>query len=160
MKTRLFPYTWKKPAAVVFFLSLISGLIVLFKEPSFSFLDFQVPALQFKTKWDESYSVFTWKKNNLIEEIVITLIIISGLISAFSREKEEDEYIRQLRFESLMYAVFLNYIFLFVSNWFFYDFDFMFIMSFNMFTILIFFIIRFNYVLYKNRKKLNREESN
>jgi len=77
---------------------------------------------------------------------------------AFSKEKTEDEFILRTRIDSLLWATYINYFILIFCFIFFFGFEFLYIMIFNMFTILIFFIFRFNYVLYKEAKNLNNEK--
>ena len=64
----------------------------------------------------------------------------------------EDEFIEKIRLESLVWSVYANYILLLLAMVFLYNFDFLWFMTFNMFTILIFFIIRFNWQILKLKK--------
>jgi uncharacterized membrane protein len=70
----------------------------------------------------------------------------------FSKEKNEDEFITNLRQSSLYWAVIVNYILLLFAFVFLYGIAFLNVMLYNMFTILIIFIVRFNYVLYRTSK--------
>jgi hypothetical protein len=47
--------------------------------------------------------------NNILNEILGVVIILSLLVVAFSKEKSEDEYISKIRLESLVWSVYLNY---------------------------------------------------
>lgn len=79
---------------------------------------------------------------------------IAGLlIIAFSREKQEDEYINSVRLESLQWAVLINYIFLIAATFLVEGLNFIDVMGYNMLTVLIIFIVRFHLVLGKNRVK-------
>ncbi len=75
------------------------------------------------------------------------LFIIGGLVVAFSGEKREDEYIMQLRLSSFQWAVFLNYTILLLAFILIFGTDFLSVLVYNMFTTLLFFIIRFHYLL-------------
>ena len=77
---------------------------------------------------------------------------------AFSKEKHEDEFVAKTRLESLVWAIYVNYAILTLCFLFFFNMEFLLVMIFNMFTVLIFFIIRFYYVLYKSNKSLSYEE--
>jgi hypothetical protein len=92
--------------------------------------------------------------NNLLNEITGLLIITSAFLVAFSKEKQEDEFISKIRLESLVWAVYLNYAILIIALLFIYDMSFMWVIIFNMFTILFFFIARFNWEVYKLKKSL------
>jgi len=77
---------------------------------------------------------------------------------AFSKEKVEDERIRQLRLESLLWAILINTVFLAFSIIFFYNDLFIWIIAYNITTPLILFIIKFNVVMYSERRKLKKED--
>lgn len=91
--------------------------------------------------------------NNLgfefLDEIISILIIVGGLLVGFSKEKIEDEFIHKLRHESLVWAIILNYIVLLLAVIFIYEGAFFSVLVYNMFTPLIFFIIRFNFLKLK-----------
>jgi FlaA1/EpsC-like NDP-sugar epimerase len=102
--------------------------------------------------------VFGFTKVNLTGTIVGILFLIGAIFVAFSKEKREDEYIAGIRLESLLWATYINYGVLLFCFIFFYSFEFLYVMIFNMFTILIFFIIRFYYMLYRSDKSLSHEK--
>lgn len=87
----------------------------------------------------------------LLGTIVLIGLLIGLLLVSFSMEKTEDEYIGRLRLESLQVAVIVNYILLILAALSFFGLDFLSVMIYNMFTILLIFIIRFNFLLYRNK---------
>lgn len=88
---------------------------------------------------------------NLGNTLIGVLNIAGGLIIAFSKEKEEDEYINQLRLSSFQWAVLINYTILLVVFLGVFGLDFLYVLVGNMFTVLALFIIRFHYLLYRIR---------
>ena len=76
----------------------------------------------------------------------------------FSKEKQEDEFIAEVRLNSLLWAVAVNYILLLLAFIFVYGTPFLQVMIYNMFTILVIFIARFHYILYKNCKTFSDEK--
>jgi hypothetical protein len=76
----------------------------------------------------------------------------------FSKEKREDEFIEKIRLSSLLWAVWVNYGLLTLGFLFFFNMAFIYVMVYNMFTVLIIFIVRFNYILYKNNKTVLDEK--
>lgn len=136
---------------IVLIPSSIIGLLITIYDYSPAPLDFKVPALFINELTGETIT-FGFVKNNLLNEIIGTLIIISSILVAFSKEKIEDEYLSKIRLESLAWAVYFNQALLLISMFFIYDLSFLWVMIFNMFTILWFFIIRFNWL----KGKLNR----
>ena len=77
---------------------------------------------------------------------------------AFSKEKQEDELIAKIRLDSLVWATYVNYAVLMFSMLFIYGMSFLWVMIFNMFTILLFFIFRFNWQVKKLNKTMSYEE--
>ena len=122
-----------------------------------AFLDRHVFALTSNEIFSKSHhpKIIT---NNILNEILGISIIISGLLVAFSKEQNEDEFISRIRLESLVWATFLNYGHVLFALIFFYDFSFLTFMIINMFTILLFFIIRFNWKIWKLQKTAINEE--
>lgn len=97
-------------------------------------------------------------ESNITPTIVGILFIWGAMFVGFSKEKKEDEFIAKIRLSSLLWAVWVNYILLFMSFLFVYGTAFLTIMMYNMFTVLIIFIVRFNYILYKNSKPVSDEK--
>jgi len=149
----LFPRKYKKIGWLILIPSIIIGLVthILGYEPDF--LDFKVPAVFFGDGL-----VFELFSTNILNEVFGILIIISSLLVGFSKEKLEDEYISKIRLESLVWAVYVNYGILLISFLFFFDEAFLEIMIFNMFTVLLFFIIRFHWQISKLKKSASYEE--
>jgi len=158
MKSKyLFPHRFKLPATLLLVPLAAFGLYLTATDYSPAWLDVKVPAVLFDQIFEDR-AWFKWSKNNILNEIVGILLIITSIIASFSRERVEDEYTAKLRLDSLAWAVYLNYAVLIVSFIFFYDFTFLWVMIFNIFTILWFFIIRFNWKLYLVRKALSDEK--
>ncbi|MCK0180631.1 hypothetical protein MWU50_15130 [Flavobacteriaceae bacterium S0862] len=88
--------------------------------------------------------------NSLVDEIIVLLIIFGGLIVGFSKEKIEDEFIFKLRNDSLVWAIIFNYLVLIITVLFVYGLSFFHVLVFNMFTPLLFFIVRFNFLKFKS----------
>ncbi len=152
MKTNyLFPYRFKKLGWVVFIPTLVISIIYLFFEHEIAFFDRQVPAF-FSDDFLEKSRFFALIENNVLDEILCFLLIVSGLLLSFSKEKTEDEMVRQIRLESLVWATYANYIVLLCCILFIYGTPFFTVMIYNMFTVLFFFIIRFHWMIYKASK--------
>ncbi len=147
-----------KPIGWILFIpSFILGSIIMF-------FDFGLSTLRTKTfvfyaentLTDITY--FGIAEVEIFHTIVAVVFIVSSLFIGFSKEKVEDEYIKSLRLTSLQWAVMVNYILLIVAFVFVYGMRFIDIMMINMYTVLVFYIARFNILLYVNSKKLKNEE--
>ena len=154
----LFPNKFKSIGWFTLIPSAIIGLSTLIYEYEPSFLDFNVPAIFVDELFSVNKKTFRMVTNNILNEILGVLIIISTFFVAFSKEKSEDEYISKIRFESLAWAVYFNYAILILTLLFIYDFAFLWVMVFNMFTVLLFFIVRFNWQISKLKKSASYEE--
>jgi hypothetical protein len=89
-----------------------------------------------------------------------TLMVLVGLfLIAFSKEKIEDEQIVQLRLDSLRWAIYLNYAILLFSLVFTYGGDSDHILLLNIWLPLLFFILRFQWVLYKQKRSAKSDEN-
>ena len=95
---------------------------------------------------------FSFSKTDISKTVVGVLFIVGGIFVGFSKEKKEDEFIEKIRLSSLLWAVWVNYGLLTFGFLFVFGMAFLNVMMYNMFTILIIFIARFNYILYKSNK--------
>lgn len=95
---------------------------------------------------------FRWIENGLLNEILIAITIISGIINSFSKEQVEDELINKLRVESLTLSLYINYGAILIANFMIYELTFIYVLVFNLFTILLFFNLLFKYKLYQHYK--------
>lgn len=159
MKTKfLFPNHLKQVGWIILIPSAILGVLLTFDVLGFEFLN---EAKMFAIYSDGLFvdsTVFGVVKNNLSDEILGILCIAGAILVAFSKEKHEDEFIAKIRMESLVWATYINYAILVFCMLFFYGSGFYYVMIFNMFTILLFFIVRFHYQLYRSKNSMSNEK--
>lgn len=140
MKTKwLFPHAYRLIGWFLFIPSAILGFISVTGEVEFSFLTLPIVADNF---------LGTEKLINLTNELAALGVIAGLLFIAFSREKVEDEMISQLRLEALQWSVFANYLILAVLIIAVHGTNFLMVMVYNMFTVLLVFIIRFRWLIF------------
>jgi len=158
MKTNyLFPNRFKKIGWFLFIPGIILGILYLIYQSDLSFFDIKIFAIAEDAIFKDA-NFFSISENNVLDEISGILLIIGALFIAFSKEKSEDEFISKIRLESLVWATYLNYAILILAIIFVYDIPFLWVLEFNMFTLLIFFLIRFNWALYKSKNQISDEE--
>jgi small-conductance mechanosensitive channel len=143
--TLLLPNTFKKIGWIILVPATILGIILA--------------ANGFESNWantkvfsvlHDSEHLFDIKSVNVTNTVIGCLFILGAMFVGFAREKREDEFIASLRLNALLWAVFVNYVLLLAAFLFVYDFAFLNVMLYNMFTVLILFIVRFNYLLFKH----------
>jgi hypothetical protein len=149
MESRLLlPNRYKRIGLFLLIPSLTLGILVRFFDFQFAFL-----TLHFGKTTIHGNNFNLTDSINLTDELALTGLIMSLLFIAFAREKTEDEYIAHTRLESLKWAVLINYMLLLIATWLVHGVAYIDVMMYNMLTVLIIFITRFNYVL-NNSKKL------
>lgn len=160
MKSKfLFPSRYKKLGWILLIPGILIGLPIEYSGWQPAFLDIKVPSLLISAIWSGSDSqLIRLEHNNVLNEILGLLVITGGLMVAFSEESDEDELISKMRLDCLVWAIFWNYGMLTLAFLFVYDIEFYRVMIFNMFTPLLLFVARFNWLLIKFRKSLKYEE--
>lgn len=146
----LLPNKFKLPGWLILIPSAILGVFVVIDKPLFS-----ITAPVFAIYSDQIFGkaeVFAFIRTDITISLVGILFTVGAMFVAFSKEKVEDEYIANIRQTSLLWAVFVNYALLLLELLFIYGTPFFSIMVYNMFTVLIIFIARFHFVLYRNYK--------
>ncbi|HET8884762.1 MAG TPA: LPXTG cell wall anchor domain-containing protein [Salinimicrobium sp.] len=158
MKTSyLLSTSFNKVGWILFIPGVILGIATMFTGFEPDWLNLKVFAIASNFFFSEQcYLCFV--ENEFTDEIAGLLIILGALFISFSKRKNEDEFISKLRLESLMWATYINYGILALAILLVYDMSFFYVMVFNMFTILIFFIIRFNWALAKANQTSSDEE--
>ena len=160
MKTRyLFPHRYKIFGWIIFGIGIVLGVVLSIND--FDYPDWNIkvfPLIAEKEGMFTRNEPLAWGNNNIADEAASILIIIGGILVAFCKLQNEDEYSSKIRMESLIWATYVNYFVLVLSIFFVFDMPFFLVMIYNMFTILIFFILRFHFVLYKSNKMLSHEE--
>ncbi len=100
---------------------------------------------------EPGFGLIRYGKSEIADELIGLLILIGAFLVAFSKEREEDEYFIKLRFDAMLFAIYVNVAIQFLAFIFLYDFVFLTFMMTNLFMVLLLYIIRFKYSLYKLR---------
>jgi small-conductance mechanosensitive channel len=158
MKTNfLLPHKYKKFGWVLLVPGLLLGIISLiipFESESLIMPMFAIADSGFM----EESIYFGITSSNISDEVIGLLIIIGSILVALTKQKEEDEFISRIRLESLVWSTYVNYIILILTILFVFGGAFYWVLVFNMFTILLFFIVRFNWMLHRANKSIKHEE--
>jgi len=158
MKSKLLlPNRFKIIGWSLFIPATIAGIIFTINEFQIKWLNTKIFAI-IQSDFLGKTKFFKIIEANITVTLIGIMFIIGAMLVGFSKEKREDEYIAELRLSSLLWAVWVNYALLLLSFIFVYGIDFLTVMMYNMFTVLLIFIVRFNYILYKNSKKAPDEK--
>lgn len=156
MKARfLFSHKCKKWGWIITMLTLALGIPFLFSRSNF-----EIPWLEMNVYHHQFLGPegWAWSPVNLTGTLAGSGLIIGLSLIAFSRLKEEDEFTSRIRLESLQWAVYVNYALLLLAFLLIYDITFLNVLVYNLFTILLIFIIRFHWILYQQKRLLKNEK--
>lgn len=166
MKTNyLFPHGYKRIGWIGLVPGVILGLIFVFSHLDWApdFFNLNVLSL-FPEKTglpglsnDKPFRLWEITTDNVLNELIGILFVVSALLVGFSREKNEDEYIAKIRLESLMWATYISYGIVLLALLFLYGLSFLYFMIINLFTLLIVFITCFHVRLFR-LKRQNHEK--
>ena len=87
------------------------------------------------------------------DELFVIGLLVGLLLAAFSRERDEDEYMTRLRYESLVWAVLADSLFVVIATLTVYGPDYVYVLLVQLFLQLILYIVRFRIVLRRVRKE-------
>lgn len=130
MKTLLFPHSFQRIGWIIFAISAAIGAYILFTDNTDSYL---------------------------LNNIAIIGTCIGAILATCSREEVEDEMTGQIRLNSLLTALYINYAILIVCSLLIYDLDFLSVMLYNMFTILLIFMVVFRWKIWRVKKATENE---
>jgi len=160
MKTSyLFPHRLKTISGILFVLSFIMFV-------SFYAFDqyghFEYKAKVFAIIGNDGFlgdnDFFGWIENSILDEILATFVIVSGIVFAFAKEKYEDEMVQSIRLHSLAWATIANYGILLLCYLFVYGLPFLNVLMGAMFSHLLIFIVLFRYKMYRFNTTRQDEE--
>ncbi|WP_400080687.1 hypothetical protein [Winogradskyella sp. R77965] len=144
----LLPNKYKIPGWLLLISGIIGGMFLIASDFESDILQVKVLALYDDNSFlsNQNGQFFKIIENSILDEIIALFIIIGGLLVSFSREKVEDEFIYKLRKDSFVWAMIFNYLILMLAIVFVYNLSFFNVLVYNMFTPLLFFIARFNFL--------------
>lgn len=154
MKTKwLFPHHYRLIGWLIFVPSALLGLAAFYEEFDLFDLLGRVSAGTHVNRTDDFFASL-FSNANFTDELAAVGVIAGLLFIAFSREKVEDEMIGQLRLEALQWSVYVNYLVLAIAIVSVYDGAFFNVMIYNMFTVLLVFIGRFRWLIFRSNHRM------
>jgi len=147
----LLPNKFKSSGWILLILGMVSSIYLFIGNYQYEPIKIKVISILNNFQFHSNdWSFMKIIETGIAGELTILAVIIGGLIVGFSKEKIEDEFIYKLRKDSLVWAFLINYSILIIAVLFIFDFTFLHVLVFNMFTPLIIFIIRFNFLKLKS----------
>lgn len=143
----LFPYRFQRIGWVLTLIALTLGLLELYGVVHLPHLLTWLPSPIGNTDLPDIVAGHQVRSNH---DLYAVLLICGGLLVACSREAREDEYIGQVRLESLLWAVYLYYGLLLISFLLVSGSAFLLVMMYALFAPLLIFLVRFRWILYRN----------
>lgn len=144
----LIAHHWKTLGWILAVPAFIGGIIYLASDNPEA-LTVTIPEWLTNFLWIESFMSDSKPQTiSLLDELICIALLVGLLLLAFSREKVEDEWIQQVRLESLQWAILVNTLLLIAFTVFTHGMPFLTVMVYNMFTPLLIFVARFYYVLH------------
>ncbi len=153
----LFPRQFRLVGWMLFLPGLLAALFVFISGYDGNTLVTTVPAMINEDLFGKPESMLLIE-NGIADELILIMLIAGGILAGFSKVKNEDELISKIRLESLVWAVYVNFGIVLFATLFVYGLYFFNVMLANMFTVLIFFLLRFHLMLYKLRNSISDEE--
>lgn len=161
MKTKfLFPNKFIKIGLILFSISILltsytnifGDINILTKVPVLYFYDSGV------FQKINIHSFMGFKHDDIQFELFVTLFVLGCVFAGFSKLKSEDEYTINLRLESLLWAMYVNFAVFLFSVLFVYGIVFVEIPFYSLLAFLVIYNMRFYYILYKSKKSISYEK--
>jgi len=156
MKNYLFPARFKHISGLIFYLTTLIGTVVYISDVNMDdLLVMRIPALINEPIFTDNMGM--WIENGIFDELITIVLIISGIIHSFSREKTEDEYISIIRLQALTWSIFVNYGLVLMATLLIFGMAYFHVMIIHLFSLIILFNLRFQYKL-RAYYKINSDE--
>jgi hypothetical protein len=142
----LIPGKYKVIGWIIFILSACLGIATLYWE-------YKIPGFALPVKNPELFADY-----NLTNEFALAGLLIGLMMISFAKEKMEDEYLTLIRLKCWQWSVLISFGVLFILNFVLYGTAFYSFLVYNMFTVPLIFIAKFNFSLYLLRREREEDE--
>ena len=150
MKTNyLFPHRYKWVSGVLFVIAFVLLTFLFVYTDYEDSPEFTVTVFAIADGFLDGNIFFKAVENSIIDEFLMLIVIVAGLVFAFSREKQEDEMVAAIRLNSLAWATIINYLIILFCYLFIYGTPFLNVLMGAMLSQLVIFIVLFRYKMYR-----------
>ena len=154
MKDYLFPHSYRRIGWWMITISVLLGVIELIK--SGDLLPGKAFAILSSNPFETS-SFATIVNTDWTIQIFVIFFSLGLLFIGFSRESVEDEYVAKIRFQALVWSLFVNTILVIITTLFVYGLAYIYVMYFYAFSLLLLFVCRYIYKIYQFNNSNNEE---
>lgn len=147
----LFPRKFKIPGLILLLIGITLGVVRFYfgiKPKLFDIKVFAIYSQYFETNYFKVIS------NHISEELTALFLITGLLLLCFSKEKNENESLNQLRLKSFVITFYVNTLFLLFSFTFIYGLIFINILVLNLISPFLIYLITFNWLKYKYTRSI------
>jgi len=159
-KTYLFPTYFKKIGWIIVLANLLFILICYTIKQDLE-LEFKTIALVANSNNNflgTDLTFFTIAKTNFMLTLFPVFMIVGFLFIAFSKEKDEDEYISKIREQSLVWSVLITSLILILSILFIYGWLALYIFWFDFLLFILVFVIKFRVEIFRFKRSIKKNE--
>ena len=148
----LFPNVFRKIGWSLFIPFLLWGTAYLFSDGTFIEIGGSHAIALFDGFSDTKFFCIT-NNDSWTDEIIVIFLTLSMLFIGFSREKDEDECIANIRMNALVWAIIVNSALLIIGTMLIFGAPYLNFMAIYMFSLLILFIAKYSWMIHRFRKE-------
>lgn len=155
MRSTLFSHNYRYIGWPMLSFGLILGILVIFFEFEFPWMEWKMigfgDEILLNSKEENTPKFLI--RDNFTNELVALLVLIGSVFIAFSKEKVEDEFFQQLRFDAIIWALKIQSLLLLLAILFLYNVVFLQFMMVALVSFFIFYIGRYHFLLFLLKKQ-------
>jgi len=160
-KSYLFPTYFKKIGWIITLALLLYFLVSIIFDLECDF-NFYMPAFYYEFDigslfGNQEYKFFKMTETSFGTTLLPIIIVIGLSFIAFSKNKNEDEYISKIREQSLVWSMIVGYFIFILFTLFIYGTPYIGVVVYDIYIFLILFVCKFNFELYRLKKSLKNE---
>ena len=160
-KSYLFPTYFKKIGWIIILPTLLFVLINIILQEKY--LNFRFKALaiiddSIRIGLPEKDTFFTIAETSFLSTLFPVLMIVGFVFIAFSKEKNEDEYISKIREQSLVWSVLVTCLILIFAILFIYGMAAFYVFWLDFLLFLLVFVIKFKIEIFRFRRSVKKNE--
>ena len=148
----LFPNVFRKIGWSLFVPFLLWGTAYLFSGGTFIEIGGSHVIALFDGFSDTKFFCIT-NNDSWTDEIIVIFLTLSMLFIGFSREKDEDECIANIRMNALVWAIIVNSALLIIGTMLIFGASYLNFMAIYMFSLLILFIVKYSWMIHRFKKE-------